>query len=187
MSQTFTGLAQRALSIMTSSAQFTPKDQEIISQFKDQLLQLRDAMVKEFYDSLFANPATAAIFQPGERQAREKSLADWWTRTIEGPVNDDYWAWQSYVGLLHVKRQVTNATMFSQIMFLISFLRRHFPGQDELLGALERLLASVAAVIAHSYDVFVAKTVERVTGVSDALFAQQVAVGVDELLRDFKR
>jgi hypothetical protein len=31
-------------------------------------------------------------------------LRDWWKRTIEGPVDEDYWAWQAYVGLIHVKR-----------------------------------------------------------------------------------
>lgn len=42
-----------------------------------------DQVVQGFYDTLFAHPPTRAIFREGERPAREKTLRDWYLRTVE--------------------------------------------------------------------------------------------------------
>ncbi len=69
--------------------------------------------MRGFYDTLFAHPPTRAVFREGERPLREKTLRDWYLRTVAGPFNGQYFAWQALVGLVHVRRGVTNAMMAS--------------------------------------------------------------------------
>ncbi len=69
--------------------------------------------VQGFYDTLFAHAATWVVFREGERKEREKTLRDWYLRTLRGPFNGVYFAWQALVGLVHVRRGVTNAMMAS--------------------------------------------------------------------------
>jgi hypothetical protein len=83
---------------MAQEARFRPEDHQVLLKHKDRLLALTDELVKAFYDTLFATPNTRKVFHEGERPEREKTLRDWWQRTIEGPVDEDYWAWHGLGG-----------------------------------------------------------------------------------------
>jgi hypothetical protein len=179
-------LAKEARSKLVDAVRFTAADAAIIAKFKDQLLALTPEIVKAFYDGLFANPATAAVFKEGERPAREKTLSDWWQRTISGPVDDAYWGWQAYVGLIHVKRLVSNAMMLGQTTLIRQIVADRFPNEPGLVAAVGRLLGEVAAVIADSYDLMTQRAVAKFAGISQGLIMQQVALGVDELVAEMK-
>jgi len=72
-------------------ARFTDQDAEVLLKYKDVLLGFEKGLVKGFYDTLYAHEATRAIFKDGEREAREKTLIDWYRRTLNGPFDDAYW------------------------------------------------------------------------------------------------
>jgi hypothetical protein len=179
-------LGKKVRGRLVDSVRFTEADAAIIAKFKDQLLALTPEIGKAFYEGLFANPATAAVFKEGERPAREKTLADWWQRTITGPVDDAYWGWQAYVGLIHVKRQVSNAMMIGQTTLIRQVVADRFPNEPGLVAAVGRLLGEVAAVIADSYEVMMQRAMEKFAGISHSLVIQQVALGVDELFSELK-
>jgi hypothetical protein len=183
----FHSVATKALEELPTSVRFQPQDHAILVAHKDELLALTDTVVKNFYDDLFATPATRQVFREGERATREKTLADWYRRTIEGPINEDYWAWQAYVGLLHVKRKVTNVMMMGGMANILATVRSRLGDRVELMGAMERLLWTVAAVIVYAYELFSKISVEKVTGVEPELIEQQVALGVEEVLRELLR
>jgi hypothetical protein len=108
-------------------------------------------------------------------------LRDWWKRTIEGPVDEDYWAWQAYVGLVHVKRVVTTPMMVGQAFLIENVVRRHV-NEPEVVEALGRLMATVAAIIAYGYEKVLLLSVEEATGISQDLMRTNVRLGVEKLL-----
>ena len=81
-------MARTALVQMPPESRFREADARLIARYRDPLLALEGEVVKRFYDSLYAHPATSAVFVDGERPAREKTLIVWWRRTLEGPLDD---------------------------------------------------------------------------------------------------
>jgi len=181
--ETLKEIARQAIEDMALEARFRPEDHQVLLKHKDKLLALTDDLVKTFYDSLFATPSTRKVFHEGERPAREKTLRDWWRKTVEGPVDEEYWAWQAYVGLLHVKRVVTNPMMMGQAFMIEDLVRTHLD-DPEVAGAIRRLMATVAAIIAYGYEKAQLLSIEETTGISQELIKTNVRVGVEKLLED---
>jgi hypothetical protein len=176
-------IARQAIEDMAEEARFRPEDHQVLLKHKDKLLALTDELVKTFYDTLFATPSTRKVFHEGERPAREKTLVDWWQKTVEGPVDEEYWAWQAYVGLIHVKRVVTNPMMMGQAFMIEDLVRTHLD-DPEVAGAIRRLMATVAAIIAYGYEKAQLLSIEETTGISQELIKTNVRVGVEKLLED---
>lgn len=176
-------IARQAMEEIAQEARFRPEDHQVLLKHKDKLLAITDDLIKTFYDSLFATPSTRKVFHEGERPEREKTLRDWWKRTIEGPVDEDYWAWQAYVGLLHVKRAVTNPMMLAQAFLIKNVVRRNV-NEPEVLEAMNRLLGTVAAIIAYSYEKVQLLSIEETTGIGQDLVRTNVRLGVEKLLED---
>ena len=176
-------IARQAIEDMAEEARFRPEDHQVLLKHKDKLLALTDELVKAFYDPLFATPNTRKVFHEGERPEREKTLRDWWKRTIEGPVDEDYWAWQAYVGLIHVKRVVTNPMMLGQAFMIEDLVRTHLD-DPEVAGAMRRLMATVAAIIAYGYERAQLLSVEESTGMGQELIRTNTRLGVERLLEE---
>ena len=181
--ETLKEIARQAMEEIALEARFRPEDHQVLLKHKDKLLALTDDLVKTFYDTLFATPSTRKVFHEGERPAREKTLVDWWRKTVEGPVDEEYWAWQAYVGLLHVKRVVTNPVMMAQAFLIKNVVRRNV-NEPEVLEVMNRLLGTVAAIIAYSYEKIQLLSIEETTGISQELIKTNVRVGVEKLLED---
>jgi hypothetical protein len=181
--ETLKEIARQAIEDMALEARFRPEDHQVLLKHKDRLLALTDELVKAFYDTLFATPSTQKVFHEGERPAREKTLVDWWRKTVEGPVDEEYWAWQAYVGLIHVKRVVTNPMMMGQAFMIEDLVRTHLD-DPEVAGAIRRLMATVAAIIAYGYEKAQLLSIEETTGISQELIKTNVRVGVEKLLED---
>jgi len=181
--ETLKEIARQAIEDMALEARFRPEDHQVLLKHKDKLLALTDELVKTFYDTLFATPSTRKVFHEGERPAREKTLVDWWQKTVEGPVDEEYWAWQAYVGLIHVKRVVTNPMMMGQAFMIEDLVRTHLD-DPEVAGAIRRLMATVAAIIAYGYEKAQLLSIEETTGISQELIKTNVRVGVEKLLED---
>ena len=181
--ETLKEIARQAMEEIALEARFRPEDHQVLLKHKDKLLALTDELVKAFYDALFATPSTRKVFHEGERPAREKTLVDWWQKTVEGPVDEEYWAWQAYVGLIHVKRVVTNPMMMGQAFMIEDLVRTHLD-DPEVAGAIRRLMATVAAIIAYGYEKAQLLSIEETTGISQELIKTNVRVGVEKLLED---
>jgi hypothetical protein len=183
----FYTVVTKALEELPMSVRFQPQDHAIIEAHKDELLALTDTVVKNFYDDLFATPGTRQVFREGERAAREKTLADWYRRTIEGPIDENYWAWHAYIGLLHVKRRVTNVMMIGGVFNVLATVQSRLGDRVALMEAMQRLLGTAAAVIAYAYNLFYLMSVEKITGIGPELIERQVLLGVDDVLQELPR
>lgn len=184
-------LAQEFWSQLPPSARFRPlEDAKTFARHKEAMRSWVDAVVQGFYDTLFGHPATRAIFREGERPAREKTLRDWYLRTVEGPFNGQYFAWQTLVGLVHVRRGVTNAmmaAMWNWVVDTVSRLAREHLSQEEaqvLADAWRRLGFTVMALISEGYLHAYLEALAQAEGVEVGMFLQRAQEEAARMLRN---
>ena len=169
------------------------RDIEVIKKNQEFLFSKADFIVTDFYDTVFSNPATKAIFHEGERPTREKSLKDWLVKTVTGDFSLEYWQWQAFVGILHVKRKVTNnmmIAMMGRISDLISTEAiRELASQDaiDLKSSWSKFSGTVLSLIGESYHIFYMQAVSNTTGLSGVLLENTVKVEIDSLVDQFKK
>jgi hypothetical protein len=192
MNRSFDDIAQTVLSHIPPDCRFNDKDARLISDYKNLLLGLETELVQGFYDVLFSHVPTRELLVEGERPAREETLRHWWRRTVSGPFDDEYWAWQTLVGLVHVKRGVKNAMMMGMWRWMLSWLGERLSGMmeereaHELLTSFGRLSSTVQALTAESYMEHYLATLLRMTGFKASLLNRLIGVEIDRLL-DEKR
>ncbi len=181
---------------------FSDADAALLMRFRDQLLAMEDGLVQGFYDTIQAQPHMEALLGPGARADREATLRRWWQRTLAGPFDDKYWAWQSLVGVVHVKVGVKNPMMMAMWTWVLGWLRTQLSTDqvqvdqanqanqanqaDELMRCIERLALTVQAITVESYLVYDLETVIRITGFKPALLERMFKAEIDVLLGEIR-
>lgn len=152
-------VARAGLAQMPPASRLRESDALLIQRHREPLLALEKDVVKAFYDTVYAHPATAAILADGDRSEREAALGGWWRRTVTGPLDDEYFAWMAFVGLVHVARHVTNPMMLAMTTFVSSFVADRVPTMgidrtdgEALVEAFLRFSATAGSVISYGYD-----------------------------------
>ena len=152
-----------------------PEDLETLERNRDWLLSLEDEVVVVFYDTLYAYPTTEAVFLPGERQAREATLRGWWRRTVGAPIDLGYYRWMSLVGIVHIRRKVTNPMMLSMLQVVGDHIVTRAGaalGSDEawaLQQAFARLSTAVGAIISEAYTMGYVGALQDLAGLDPKL------------------
>jgi hypothetical protein len=175
---------------------FTAADSELLARYKDQLLGLEDAVVKGFYDTVEANPHMLTLIGGSEGRAeREKTLRRFWQRTFKGPHDDQFWAWQALVGIVHIKVGVKNPMMMGMWQWITSALREQLGAEQvggadalrEILRSADRLALTGMALTAESYLMNYLETVVRLTGFKPALLQRMFDMEIDSVLKDARK
>ncbi len=186
-------ITQEILGEIPKQTQLTPEDIQVLKKNSEFIFSLAGVIRQDFYDTLFANEKTKSVFKPDEREIREKSLIDWVVKTINGNFDLEYWAWQTFVGILHVKRKVTNDMMIammgriSDIIFTQAILQLPKDDAIALKTAWIKLSTTVLSLIAESYHIFYLKAVSEATGMNQNLLNNAVQVEIDNLISQNKK
>lgn len=174
------------------AAQFTAADATLIGQHSQLLLSWSDELVQGFYNTLYAHGPTSEIFQEGERPAREQTLAQWWQRVAAGPIDDQFWDWMTFVGLVHVVRKVKNPMMIGAWGFVEGEIGKRIKAAlpaDEafaLTEAFARFGKTFNALIAESYVIHYLEAVAESTGSSSVLLDRLVMTEIGTMLENVK-
>jgi hypothetical protein len=187
----FYAIAQEIWSQLPPQARFRPvEDGKVLARHRAFLEGLTEELVQGFYDTLFAHPPTRAVFREGERPLREKTLRDWYLRTLAGPFNGQYFAWQALVGLVHLRRGVTNAMMTSMWNWVTEQVERRaqegLPPEEAraLGGAWRRLAFTVAALISEEYLDAYLEALAEALGKEPQAFRHLAQEEAERLLRE---
>lgn len=165
----------------------TDADRSTIAEHRDFLLGIEDALVQMFYDTLYAHGATAAVFIDGERPAREATLRDWWGRTVTTPLDDRYLTWMALVGVVHIRRKVTNPMMLTMFNLVAEFVHRAALAElgaeraERLRQAFSHLAATVTSVISESYTKGYLHALQNLAGLDPKLVDRMLLIEVREL------
>lgn len=175
------------LTSLVPSALPRPQDHEALERNRDWLLGLEGELVALFYDTLYAYPPTATVFVDGERAAREETLRGWWQRTVGVPIDMEYFRWMAFVGIVHIKRGVTNPMMLSMLQVVsehVVIRARASLGETEavhLQQAFARIGATVGAIISEAYTTGYVGALEDLAGLDPKLTARMLAMEVKRL------
>lgn len=172
---------------------FGEEDAETLRNYKDVALKWGPDIVKEFYDTLFSYPPTAAVFKPGERAEREKTLREWYEKLFEGNYDEAFWLWQWYVGVVHIKRKIYNRYMLAMMSRVQQvFLRKaleELPHDEavRLCLAFKRLTDVIAGIIAEGYHLTYIESLEAVAGINPALAERMMKLHIERALEKYRQ
>ncbi len=184
-------VAREVLEQMPPETRFRPEDGEVIARHRETLLSWTPELVQAFYDTLFAHPPTKAVFREGERPEREKTLEGWWRRTVEGPLDEEYFAWMAKVGVVHVLRGVRDPMMLSMLGFVVRFVERKahaagLPDADRLREAFYRLSMAIGGAIAEGFLYTWTVALKEVAGMEPALLERLTVEEARSMLEDLR-
>ena len=171
---------------------FRPQDAELLLRFGPTLRALEDDLVRGFYDTVQSHPPMAAIIANGARTDREQTLRHWWQRTLTGPFDDQYWAWQTLVGMVHIKVGVKNPMMMGMWGWIVSWLQQQMRsgalGSTEqgltILDSFGRLVMTAQALTAESYLSNYLETLIRTTGFKPALLERMASNEINRMIAE---
>ncbi|MBN2701350.1 MAG: hypothetical protein JXR29_07870 [Methylothermaceae bacterium] len=169
---------------------FSDCDPALLHTHYDKTSRWVDEIIKVFYDRLYGYEPTARVFEEGERPAREQTLHDWYLEVAAGKVSSEWWRRQWFVGLVHIKRKVSNAFMIGtmsrvQQVFLANCLKEMAVDEAEAVyGAFKRITDVVMGLIAEGYfeNYFIA--MERTVGFKRSLVQRMLDVEVGKMLQE---
>lgn len=162
-------------------------DLHALVEHREWLLAQEDALVALFYDTLYGYAVTAAVFSADERAAREQTLRDWWQRTVGTPIDIDYFRWMAFVGIVHIRRGVTNPMMLSMLQVVSGHVitSAHATLGEraalQLQAAFARITTTIGAVIAEAYTRSYVGALEDLAGLDPKLTARMLALEVSRI------
>ena len=181
-------ITERLLNHIPQNLRLNEEDIKVLNSHLDFFASKADVIKNDFYDTLFSNEATRKVFHEGERPIREKSLVDWVVKTIGGNFDMNYWAWQTFVGILHIKRKVSNDYMIIMMHrvsdLVVSEAYKDLPAEEasRLKTAWLKVAAIVLSLISESYHYFYLVAISQTTGLNLNLLDNLVRVEVDNLV-----
>lgn len=175
------------LTALVPSALPRPEDHETLARNSAWLLSLENEVVALFYDTLYAYAPTNGVFVEGERADREQTLRVWWQRTVGSPIDKEYFRWMAFVGIVHIKRGVTNPMMLSMLQVVtdhVVVVARVALGEAEavrLQQAFARISTTVGAIISEAYTIGYLGALEDLAGLDPKLTARMLAMEVKRI------
>ena len=172
---------------------YTEADAQILRDVASQTRPWGATIATVFYDTVYAYEPTAAVFKKGERPIREKSLAHWYDLLISGEINEDFWQWQWYIGIIHIPRGISNSYMMGMMSRVQQLFSQNcmatFEDEQALIiyNAFKRVTDVVAGLIAESYFESYLEAVHRATGQSRKLTNRQVNFAVEEMVAEAQK
>lgn len=187
---------QDIFEICSTLSGYRAEDWDILHAEADQIMAWGPDIVKTHYDALYDTSETRAIFEEGEREKLEKTLAQWLTAMTAGRQDDDFWDHQYVIGLLHVKRDVKNLYMLSMMNRLQQTVMENcykvYEAEKaaQVSGAFLRISGMISSLIAECYI----RVVERISedglakvGMNPALQKRIKDNAMQNLLEEFGR
>lgn len=183
-------ITNRILSQIPDSIKLTNEDIEILHKHKQFVLDREDVIFERFFDILLNFEPTKNVFKEGEVLIVIAVFKRWLKITLSSDFNDEYWQWQTFVGLVHIKRGVTNNVFISMLSvvteMLVEEVTTHVPNETgvPILKAWLKLSRTIGALISESYRIFYLKAVEEVTSIDEKLLNRISMLAIDNLLKE---
>jgi hypothetical protein len=111
---------------------------------------------------------------------------------MAGPIDDQYWAWQALVGVVHIKVGVKNPMMMGMWAWIVGWLRMRVTAQsvgdantaERLMACVQRLSLTTQAITAESFLMNYLETVIRLTGFKPALLDRMFKAEIKVVLEE---
>jgi hypothetical protein len=175
------------LSQVVPQSAFPDADAAAIAEHHDYLLGIEDSLVEVFYDALYSHAVIEAVFEDGERPAREQTLRTWWRRSIDGPIDHQYMLWMTFVGVVHIRRRVKNPMMVSAMTVISDHVHQRARAEldadavEKLQTAFSHLTTTIVSLISESFTQSYIGALRNLAGLDESLTARMLAIEVKDL------
>lgn len=185
-----TQMTQTILQKIPQSMIPTPEEGVLIASYKSFFQQHENSLIAEFYNLLYTDPSTQSVIgEPSLRSQRENTLRQWYQVTVSGNFDLDYWAWQTLIGIVHVKHKIPNASVLSMWSWMINFLQTRLltelPTEQALpvISVLQKLNATVSSLIVESFLITQQEAITRASGLNERILGRFINTEIDALLQ----
>lgn len=181
------GLTDQIVEEILPQALLTDEDRQVILDNADFLTRIGEPLVERFFELVFSYEPTRQVFSDAEVQQPTSFVVDWWTRTVRGPLDDDYFRWMTLVGLVHIRRGVKNPMMISMFTIVantVHDLARAELGSEtaeKLRAAFSRYGATVSSLITESYTATYIFALEDLAGLRPELLQNMINITVGRI------
>ncbi|MBE2287781.1 MAG: hypothetical protein IAE77_30265 [Prosthecobacter sp.] len=173
---------------------FTDEDCRVLQDASESLRPFGTQIATGFYDTLYAFPATAAVFKKlnQDRGERERTLRLWFESLVSGRYDDRFWTWHWLVGLIHVQHQVEHVFVVSMFGRLQTLLTAHAfeifeeASAERVIQAFLRVTNCLAALAVEGYHQEYLNAV-RECGLKEPVLNRMVAMEVQKKIQHYHR
>jgi len=173
---------------------FSERDIQILKLRKEFLKTWADEIVDEFYDTLLKNEKARRIIEenniPIEKLKRTNKR--WYEMIVSGEVDEAFFRYSFYVGLVHIYYDVDNHLM----IFMADVLRRKFlqlclenfeEGEAfEVYQAFSKIVAAFVGFTVEGYIFTLKKALFDILGMKPELVKRMLKMELEKMLRGFK-
>ena len=167
----------------------TVADGKLIQKHRAFFTKHEAALIQGFYDVVFADANVSTYLSVEERKQREQTLRQWYQVTIAGHFDADYWNWQTFVGVVHVKHGIPNSAMLGMWGWMLSFLQEklfaELPTEEAIavMAVLHKLQAVVASLVVEGFILAEREAIKRASGLNNAILGRFIHIEIDRLLK----
>jgi hypothetical protein len=173
---------------------FSQKDVEILKLRKDLLLSWADEVIDNFYAVLLKNEKAKEILEKNNipvEVLKEKNK-NWYKQIVSGEVDEKFFRYSFYVGLLHIYYGVDNDLM----IFMADVLRRKFlqlcletfeEGEAfEVYQAFSKIVAAFVGFTVEGYVFMLRYAMLDILGMKPELVSRMMNMELKEFIKGFK-
>ena len=183
-----THLTQSILNQIPAALMPTPQEGELIRQYKSFFNKHENELINGFYDLVFQDETTINKLNLSERKQREQTLRQWYQVTTNGCFDNDYWQWQAFIGIVHVKHDIPNPTLISMWGWIISFLQeklfQELPNDEALkiMRILQKIQVVVTSLVVEGFTKTQRQAISNASGIKDSILKRFIYIEIDNLL-----
>lgn len=176
------------LQSLTALTGLTEADYAVLRTYDEQTEAWMKEVFDDFYDAILGYDQTAGFFPGGNHAAHERYLHRWYLQAVSGDFSPTFWQAQWVVGLVHIRKHVSNPYMFGamsriQQMFLHKCLQNlSLSEAEKLFGAFKRVTDVIAGLVAEAYFLNYVGALENVMGFRKSLVEQMMSLEINKRL-----
>jgi signal transduction histidine kinase len=149
-----------AVESMRAYVDFTVRDEVALRRLAPHLPSVQSALVEDFYRVILEHPEARAVFADEAQIARLKhSLADWLSRLLHGPYDDEWFERAARIGRRHVEVGLPqrfmplamNRLRRGLVEFVLATDRKPSADRAALVAAVEKAIDLELTVMLESY------------------------------------
>jgi len=166
----------------------TEQDTKLLKKHKKLLLSYGSALAKGFYDVVYGDENLQKTLSPDARKQREQSLHEWYQISITCDFDQHYWNWQVFVGVVHVKHNVSNSSVLAMWAWIITTMQQNLLRDLEtsealkVLSVFQKLQAVVTSLVVEGYISTQKEGIHLASGLNNNILTRLIGVEIDQLI-----
>jgi hypothetical protein len=171
----------------------TEQDTKLLRKHKKLLLSYGGALTNGFYDVVYSDENLQKTLSPDARKQREQSLHEWYQISITCDFDQHYWNWQVFVGVVHVKHNVSNSSVLAMWSWIMTTLQQNLLRDLEISEALkvlsvfQKLQAVVTSLVVEGYISTQKEGIHLASGLNNNILTRLIGIEIDQLVMQGKK